>query len=453
MNMNRGLTRREFLKGIGGAAVSLSLLGAFQWQTKGAGATIGLLGTFTRNGQEVATGVELKRGAEFAVDVVNKGRPGVDLTIARGVKVRPLSLSLLDDEGNPDNAAKLVQAAKAAGAVGILGVALNHGSADRAAAEARNQGLPFIDATSVIPFLTRQGYETYFRMPSHELMALYMFFRAASDFKVKERDFLYVAEDRVGFDEDIEMLKEAIAPFEIKFTVRSFKLPVGITEEQMREQAAAIRAQKPDAVVFNLDGSLIAVVAKDFVANIPTVEERPALVVHEPFMLNIETLMERLTLEERTGQKWVFTNLQYLVPDMSAAPEALQKLNEEFKAFGKGGDFAPLSFLAFTGVQAWAMALHQIGRADAQGVLELLASEETIIPANELLLDAWGDVAFGPFDEFRDLGQNYGASPITARIDEEGNFEISPVGVSPLYRNRFIQIANFICSNGICGSF
>ncbi|MBI1744718.1 hypothetical protein HYR54_16865 [Candidatus Acetothermia bacterium] len=414
----KALKRRQFLKGAAGAAITASLLGKVHL---GRAATA--VGVFEDTSAIFAGAKKaLREAADYAAKKF-------DVTLQT-----------------------VTSAADAKGMAGVLSLSFQDAAVAKLASELKDVAI--IDAVGTAPYSTRlnKSAPSYFRMPAHELMALQNFYKAAAGFNVKEREFLYVSKDRPGLNDDLTLLSKVISKFDIgpnkeHFTVKLNSIPADTTAATMPDQAAAIIAKKPNGIVMSLDPDLAAVLVKQ-VAAVADKDARPAVIVHEPYGLNIDYFLKNLSKEERTAQKWVFYNLQYIKPAADKEPATFKSVNADFKA-KLGRDISALDFVAYTGVQAFAGTK----KSTAADVLSVLNKGDTVVKSGkDMLIDLWGDVAFGEFD-FQDVRQNVGATPFIARINDKGEFEIAPVGVSPLSKNVFIQIGNFICNNLICGSF
>ena len=163
------VTRRRFLIGGGALAVSPWLLGS---QAFAATNTIKIGAVYPLTGNLASTGLDCRRGAELAVDIIN-GKYNLNLPLAKTEGLPNLGGAKLevvwaDTKGEPRNgqaeAERLVTQDKVVGVIGAYQSAVTK-TASQATERLR---IPYVCSDSSSPTLTERGFKYFFRVSPHD---------------------------------------------------------------------------------------------------------------------------------------------------------------------------------------------------------------------------------------------------------------------------------------------
>jgi len=438
-NKGKGISRRTFLKTAAGTAASFALFsGGFKAWSQST-AKVGFLAPLGMEEGNLA-----QQGASLGASLINKSHKGIALDAAGwtgipGLGGSSLEVAFADHEGDPKKAVSLVEEMKSAGAAAVIGAIDDYVMAEASAAAAE-VGLPFLDATSIDPYLTRRGLDGYFRMNAHNLFATQLFFNMAKQYNVDQEDFLFVTESKPGVEEDIEIMKAHTD--RLGYNLQSLVLDA-VSEEEVTEAANSIMASEPDAIILDLTPEWIAAT----IEGLTEMEEdaRPSAVLVDQYTRMKDDLTELLSEDVRQGFSWSFINVPFipLSPEASGPGPAVDQLfQDEY-----GEKLSAPAALALEGVHTCARLLNQAESTESADIIEVASEFEAI---TEEMVIPWRGIDFSSVENFGDQGQNIMALPIVARLDEEGEYEIAGGGgVGPL--GFTLKIGNFLgCKNTIC---
>lgn len=434
-----GLSRRRFIKTAAGAAASFAL---FSGSLKGWSQSMAKVGFLAP--LETEEGGIAEQGATLAADLVNNSHPGIDLDTASwsgipGLGDAKLELAFGDHENDPAKGASLVQEMSSAGAVAVVG-AIDDSVMEEASSAAAEENLPFIDATSIDPYLTRRGLEGYFRMNSHNLFAVQHFFQMAKQYEVDQEDFVFVTEQKPGVDKDLNTLKAQTD--RLGYNLQGLILD-SVNEEQVTEAANSIRAKEPDAIILDMKPKWIASTI-NVLSEMPE-DARPSVVLVDQYTRMKDDLTDLLAEDLRQSFAWTFINVPFIPisPEASGPGLAVSKLYQE----EYGNKLSAPAALALEGVQTCARSLNLAESTESGAIIESageleLTTEDIVVP--------WRGIDFSKAESFGDAGQNILSLPMVARLDEEGEYQIAGGGgVGPL---KFtLKIGNLLaCINITC---
>lgn len=435
----KGMSRREFIKRAGVGALGLTFLGGTFTSSYGQSpVNLGVVAPL-----DTELGEEAKKGASFGADLVNSSVSGIDLDVAKWSGIpnlggSKLNLTFANHGGKPGKAAEAVKglSGKVSGVVGLVG----DEALGKASEAAQQKGLPFLDATSIAPYLTRRGFDTYFRLPGHLLLGLRLFFRMAKQYEVEENDFIMVTQEKPGVDKDVEFVQGFTKG--MGFNFQASKLEAGTTQK-MEDMAYSLKAKEPDAVVLDVSAELSAAAIK-VLYELPE-DERPSIVLVDQYTRMKDKLSDLLKEDVRTGFAYTFINLPFLPIDPEV-PGPSPAVDSQYKK-QTGEKLEAPSALALGGVKTLATALNKAESKDKAALLQALKGIS--IRTNDMVLP-WPGIDFSTTQSFKDTNQNIMAKPIVARLDKEGNYMIAGAGgVGPL--SLVETINNFLaCRNTIC---
>jgi branched-chain amino acid transport system substrate-binding protein len=124
------------------------------------------------SGNIASTGLDCRRGAELAVDIIN-GKYDLDLPLARaeglpGLGGAKVELVFADTKGEPKNGlAEVERLATQEGVVGIIGA--YQSSVTKTASQATERlKMPYVCSDSSSPTLTQRGFKYFFRASPHD---------------------------------------------------------------------------------------------------------------------------------------------------------------------------------------------------------------------------------------------------------------------------------------------
>ncbi len=152
----------------------LALLGPVAGRAADASRIIRIGAVYPLTGNIASTGLDCRRGAELAVDIIN-GKYDLDLPLARseglpnlgGAKIE---LVFGDTKGEPKNGiAEVERLVTQEKAVGIIGA--YQSSVTKTASQATERlGIPYVCSDSSSPTLTQSGYKYFFRASPHDAL-------------------------------------------------------------------------------------------------------------------------------------------------------------------------------------------------------------------------------------------------------------------------------------------
>jgi len=181
------LTRRKFL--VSGGALALSPLAVTRALAQGRTIKIGAVYPLT--GNLASTGIDCRRGAELAVDIIN-GKYDLNLPLARtegipGLGGARLEVVWADTKGEPKNgqaeAERLITEDRVVGVIGAYQSSVTK-TASQAAERLR---VPYVCSDSSSPTLTERGLRYFFRVSPHDGTFAHDQFRFLKDLEAQKK--------------------------------------------------------------------------------------------------------------------------------------------------------------------------------------------------------------------------------------------------------------------------
>ena len=454
-----GLTRRSFIKGTTGTLIGLSALNSFRARSQSS-VKLGVIWPLGVN----PAGLEMKKGADFAAQMVNSqfdlsypemipGWEGIP-----NLNDSKLELVYADHEFDPELGASLVGDMKSKGVVGIVG-SLSSRVTDKVSAAAFDAGLPMITSSAFLSPLTKRGMDSFFRICSDNLQGAKSLFASLSNFmnelSAEEKamvpdNYIYVVVEYPGVEKDMKLIKsfaeEGVeGEFEGVFTFEPMVVEEGTTMGEVANQLEDMDVGQDDAVIPVLPSSQVLFLVKELANKHPEPEARPGLIFVDPFLSTMQGLMKDLSMEQKSGWRWTFTNIQFFPAvfraDADFAGDYIGPFYDRFKE--TVGAPNPLNALGFSGVHAWASILDLAGSTTKKDIVAA-ANEVSLI---DIINTNWNGITFGE-TRFGDKGANIDVIPGTAHLDEKGNLQVVelPGGFTPSSAYASVNIqTNYSC--------
>ncbi len=395
---SRGITRRSFLKAVGGTAVAVGVLGAIPIRAQTPTVKIGVI--YPLSGPLAATGEVLRAGVELARDFVNEkwdlpisigeweGIPSLD-----GAKIETI---FADHRADPtlgaDMARRLIEDEKV---VGLLGC-YNSSVTKTASEVAEKYEVPFLNAASTSPALTERGFKWFWRTTPHD----WFFTKDLFDFldgltQGKGRGVEAVSKG------DIDDLASACENTEwgthVADLIKEFAQERGynlVASVLYPHQAPSVTSEVQTLLAKDPDTLLFASYISDAILYIRTLKEFKA----SPKLLwgmNAGFVIPDFVGTLGDDTEGILTRTVFIAKLGEAKPVTAQ-INQIFKE-RTGVDFGGPSARAFTGLQTWAIVLNEAGSTDPKAIQETFNKIE--IPGDELIMP-WDGI------KFDETGQN-----------------------------------------------
>lgn len=447
------ISRRTFLKGVGAAALTTALINPFSVRGQSS-VKLGVIWPLTS-----ATGQHGQAAAAYAAQIVNtKQAFGFPRPIASwgggipGLGNAQLELVFADNQSDPDLSAKLVSQLKGQGVVGILGAGSSPLTA-AASQAAANEDLPMFTVDSLLPSLTKQGNNLFFRINSDYIQGLKAFFAANATFLdtlpesqkgTMPHNFIWVVPEYPNIAKDLDTVKGFAekgveGQFPGRFTFQSIVVQVGETLGDVINRIQALKPGNNDALILGYTAGEDILVIRAL-AKAP-VEERPGLVIIDPALYTLQAMFENLTGQEFGGWRWMLSNVQFLPGVFKSDADFSKDLIGPFRdAFVKNvGNPNPVSALAFTGVHVWAAVLDKAGSTAPQDIVKAAQG----IELTDIMVTTWNGIKFGP-TSFGDTNANIDVLPVTTKLNEQGGLDVVelPGGFTPssVYASNNINV-------------
>ena len=166
----RKVTRRRFV--IGGSALALSMRWLVSEVFAAPPKTIKIGGLYPLTGNLASTGLDCKRGAELAVEIIN-GKYDLNLPLAKEEGIPSLGEAKIemvwaDTKGEPKNGqAEAERVVTQDGVVGVIGA--YQSAVTKTASQATERlRIPYVCSDSSSPTLTERGLKYFFRVSPHD---------------------------------------------------------------------------------------------------------------------------------------------------------------------------------------------------------------------------------------------------------------------------------------------
>lgn len=444
LDSDKGLSRRSFIQGVTGSVIGLSALNVLQARAQNA-VKLGVVWPLGEN----PAGNEMKRGADYAANLVNSEKPfdyperipgwsGIP-----GLNGADLELVYKNHEFDPDKAAQAVKELKGEGAVGILG-ALNSQVTRRASEAAANAGLPMITSASLLSPLTKRGIDSYFRICSDNLQGAKSLFAALSNFvgdlPEDERqnvpsNYTYLTVEYEGVEGDLKTIKGFAedgveGEFEGRFSFDSLVVENGTEAGTIVDRVKSLGLGPDDGLVVVMSSELQLFLVQQLANEYPDPEERPGLIFADPHQSTLHGLVSNLSTEQMKGWRWTLSNIQFFpavfAADANFSSEFIGPFRDDFEKNVNPPN--PLNALAFTGIHTWASVLDKAGSTKSSNIVKAAKA----IQLRDIITTNWNGIAFGETD-YGDVNANINVIPGTAHPDAQGNLQVVelPGGFTP----------------------
>jgi branched-chain amino acid transport system substrate-binding protein len=361
--------------------------------------------TYPMSGPAAQAGVDDKAVFELAADIANgvvdipypfyqrlKGMPGL-----KGAKVR---LIFSDHQGKPElgqaEAERLITQEKAHALVGSW-----HSAVTATASQvAEREGIPFMNAESSSPGLTRRGFKWFFRTSPHDehfTQAMFDFFR---DFQKKKgiaiKTLGLTYEDTLFGVDSGKVMKELAKKYgyevvvDLQYRARSTSL---VAETQR------LKAANPDVWMptsYQTDAIL-------FVKHFKELDYNPKMIMTQDAGHISPDFVQAVGKDaEGTMSRAPFST------DLIAKRPLAQVINEHYKKRSPGGkDLYDFPARAFSGMMTLLDAINRAGSTSPGAIQKALIA--TNIPGDQLIM-TWEGI------KFDETGQNTGVRAIIVQL-------------------------------------
>ena len=378
------VTRRRFL--IGGSALAVSM----PWLVSEAFAappTIKIGGLYPLTGNLASTGLDCKRGAEMAVEIIN-GKYDLNLPMARteglpnlgGAKIE---MVWADTKGEPKNGqAEAERVVTQDGVVGVIGA--YQSSVTKTASQATERlRIPYVCSDSSSPTLTERGLKYFFRVSPHDGI---------------------FAHDQFNFLRDLEgVKKQKVQTVALLYENTEFGSNVG-KQEQKYAQEYGYKVVEDISYTAN---------ATDVTSEVGRlIKANPDVLMHASYITDA-ILFTKTFKEMGCNPKGMLTMAGYIEPgylpavkadgdymivrstfalDLAKRKPLVGQVNELFKK-KYGLDMSENAARSFTAPFVFADAINRAKTTEAEAVVKTL--HDTSIPGDQVIYP-WQGVKFDP---------------------------------------------------------
>lgn len=364
---------------------------------------------YTLSGSEASTGQDLRQGVKLALEVVNESLD-LPLPMARGRGLprhgTPLKVVFADCKGDPDLAARLVEEHAARGATAFMGC-YSSAITDVASRRAEGLGIPFLNAASTAPVLTRRGFRWFFRTTPDDAMFAAMLF-----------DFL----DGVTGSDPL--------PGGLAVVYENGLWGTGVSREEMRQAR-----RRGYAIAADVPYSIAGLDAQEVAARV--CGSGPSVVMQASYATDAVALVRAMGVPDGClgiiGMNAGFIDPRFVSElgplaegvlsrevfalDLAAGKPAVAAVNALFRdRFGR--DMTGNSARSLMGLLVLADALDRAASFEPMDVRRALAA--TDIPSGEVPLP-WGGVRFN-----RQTGQNVLGSGVVVQVQDGAYVTVWP---------------------------
>ena len=403
------VTRRRFL--IGGSALAVSM----PWLVSEAFAappTIKIGGLYPLTGNLASTGLDCKRGAEMAVEIIN-GKYDLNLPMARteglpnlgGAKIE---MVWADTKGEPKNGqAEAERVVTQDGVVGVIGA--YQSSVTKTASQATERlRIPYVCSDSSSPTLTERGLKYFFRVSPHDGI---------------------FAHDQFNFLKDLEgVKKQKVQTVALLYENTEFGSNVG-KQEQKYAQEYGYKVVEDISYTAN---------ATDVTSEVGRlIKANPDVLMHASYITDA-ILFTKTFKEMGFNPKGMLTMAGYIEPgylpavkadgdyfivrstfalDLAKRKPLVGQVNELFKK-KYGLDMSENAARSFTAPFVFADAINRAKTTEAEAVV--MALHDTSIPGDQVIYP-WQGVKFDP-----QTNQNIYAKGTLVQIQNEQYVTVWP---------------------------
>ncbi len=379
------VTRRSFL--IGGSVLVPSMPWLVSELFAAPAKTIKLGGLYPLTGNLASTGLDCKRGAELAVEIIN-GKYDLNLPLARteglpnlgGAKIEVV---WADTKGEPKNGqAEAERVVTQDGVVGVIGA--YQSAVTKTASQATERlRIPYVCSDSSSPTLTERGLKYFFRVSPHDGI---------------------FAHDQFNFLKDLERVKkQKVQTLGLLYENTEFGSNVGKQEQKYAQEYGY-------KVVADISYAANATDVTSEVGRL--IRANPDVLMHASYITDA-ILFTKTFKEMGFNPKGMLTMAGYIEPgylpavkadgdyiivrstfalDLAKSKPLVGKVNDLFRK-KYGTDMSENAARSFTAPFVFADAINRARTTDADAVLKAL--HDTNIPGDQVIYP-WKGVKFDP---------------------------------------------------------
>ena len=349
---------------------------------------------YPMSGPTAQAGIDDKHAIELALDIINTDKyKHLNLPLSKTVglpnlKGAKMSVTIADHQGKPDlglsEAERLITQEKAAALFGCY-----HSSVtETASMVAERMKVPFFNAESSSPRLTRRGFKWFFRSSPHDETFSEGMFQSLEDLEkkrgIKFKTIAVMYEDTLFGKDSSRIEKElaAKAGYKVVADIAYRSRATSLTSEVQR-----LKAANPDVLFptsYASDAILLCKTSKDLDYNAPAIMAQNAGHTDPSF---VEAMGKDID--------GICSRTEFSL-DLVKHKPMLAEINDLFKK-RSGRDFSGTSARCFVGFLVLADAINRAGSTAPEAIREALV--KTNIPADQLITP-WRGV------KFDETGQN-----------------------------------------------
>ena len=379
------VTRRRFL--IGGSALAVSMPWLVSEAFAAPPTTIKIGGLYPLTGNLASTGLDCKRGAEMAVEIIN-GKYDLNLPMAKAEGIPNLGGAKIemvwaDTKGEPKNGqAEAERVVTQDGVVGVIGA--YQSAVTKTASQATERlRIPYVCSDSSSPTLTERGLKYFFRVSPHDGI---------------------FAHDQFNFLKDLERVKrQKVQTLALLYENTEFGSNVGKQENKYAQEYGY-------KVVADIS---YAANATDVTSEVGRLTKaNPDVLMHASYITDA-ILFTKTFKEMGFNPKGMLTMAGYIEPgylpavksdgediivrstfalDLAKSKPLVAKVNDLFKK-KYGVDMSENAARSFTAPFVFADAFNRAKTTEAEAVVKAL--HDTNIPGDQVIYP-WKGVKFDP---------------------------------------------------------
>jgi branched-chain amino acid transport system substrate-binding protein len=357
------------------------------------------------SGPVAQVGLDSVAAAKAAVEIANEGAD-LPLPLAKskglpglgGAKVR---LIVADHQGKPEigqgETERLITQEKVHAVFGAY-----FSSVTAAASQAAERaGVPFLNAESSQPALTRRGLKWFFRTSPHDEHFTLLMFDFIKDLQAKtgkKLETVAIIHEDTAFGTDSGRVQEALAKeknYKVLEKIAYKAQTTALTSEVQRLKAANADVLMPSS--YTSDTFLLLRTAKELDYN-------PKLIIAQNAGFTDPTFIKTMGKDAEGA----ITRSPYN-DDLAGRIPLLAKVNAIFKKHSQGRDLSDVPARAFTGMMTLLDAINRAGSTEPEKIRAALA--KTDIPADQLIVPYRGV-------RFDSTGQNELVRPILMQVQK-----------------------------------
>jgi len=382
------------------------LLFAFPGLIPAADVKIGVI--YPMSGPTAQAGIDDKHAIELALDIINTTKyKHLNLPLSKSeglpnLKGAKMTVTIADHQGKPDlglsEAERLITQEKAVSLFGCY-----HSSVtETASMVAERMKVPFFNAESSSPRLTRRGFKWFFRSSPHDETFSEGMFQCLKDLE-KKRNFKFktiavMYEDTLYGKDSSRIEKELAGKAGYKVVA---DIPYRSRSTSLTSEVQKLKAANPDAFFptsYASDAILLCKTSKDLDYNAPIIMAQNAGHTDPSFIEAVK--------KDADG---ICSRTEFSL-DLVKHKPMLAEINDLFKK-RSGRDFSGTSARCFVGFLVLADAINRAGSTAPEAIREALT--KTNIPA-EQLITPWRGV------KFDETGQNILVDAIVIQYQDGG---------------------------------